>query len=201
MKVYAPMWFRIKTKPSCKDGAKHLWMTIHKSRYLPEELRAIVDQVIQRNGYFGHPENILLSMITDNRKHIRELGLRRIMRARASKQSTNEVRIFKVPPFNFDAKDYEELIDWQSCTVTEPPVIKSMSDEDLQGFINNGETPVIEFPRFPCHTQAVERCVKAVTEASRLVIGHESRDGFIRARNTVRLIIPTFNSKSEYHTQ
>ena len=122
MKVYAPMWFAIKSKPSCKDGSKHLWMTIH---YLPLELRAIVDRVIQRNGFFGHPENILLSMITDERKHVRELGLRRIMRARSSKQPERGVRIFDIPPFNFEAADYIDLIDWQLCTLTDPPVLKS----------------------------------------------------------------------------
>lgn len=27
--VYAQMWFSIKSKPSCKDGSRHLWQTIH----------------------------------------------------------------------------------------------------------------------------------------------------------------------------
>jgi len=33
----------------------------------------IVDRVIQRN--FAHPKNLLLSMMTDDRPHIRELAL------------------------------------------------------------------------------------------------------------------------------
>ena len=75
MKVYAPIWFTIKSKPSCKDGAKQLWMTILKSRCLSDPMRAIVDDpVIQHNCHFGHPENTLLSMGTDGRQHIRELG-------------------------------------------------------------------------------------------------------------------------------
>ena len=81
VKVYAPMWFEIKINPSCKNGTNHLWQTIRKSRYLSDELKAVIDPVIQRNAYFGHPENILLCMITDNRKHIRELGMRRVLRA------------------------------------------------------------------------------------------------------------------------
>lgn len=198
MKVYAPMWFLIKSKPSCKDGSKHLWTTIQKSRYLIPELKATVDRVIQRNAYFGHPENILLCMITDERKHIRELGLRRIMKARTSEQRGRGVRVFEVPPLNFEATDYFELIDWQLCAITEPPILKSLSDDDLQRFIHNGTTTAVTFSRFPSHTQAVERCVKAVTEASKAVIGHAARDGFIRARNVARVIMPTFNTKSEY---
>lgn len=69
--VYASMWISIKTKQNCNYGAKHLHKTILLSRYLPEHLKAIVDPVIQRNGFFGHAENMLLSMLTDNRKHVR----------------------------------------------------------------------------------------------------------------------------------
>ena len=197
------MWFMIKAKPSCKDGARHLWMSIHKARYLPDNLKAIVDPVLQRNGFFGHPENMLLSMITDDRRHVRELGLRRIMRARANKQPKrpkNGIRVFQVPTFNMDAEDYIELIDWQSGTVTEPPVTKLLSDNELESFVSSGETPIIEFPRFPCHTQAVERCAKNVTEASKAVMGQEARDGFIRARNAARMVMPVFNTKQEYCT-
>src|ERR1043165_5375508 len=68
MKVYAPIWFHVKTKPLCSDGARHLWRLIKYTRYLSPELRKIVDPVIQRNGFFGHSENILLAMIMDSRK-------------------------------------------------------------------------------------------------------------------------------------
>ncbi|GBP79762.1 hypothetical protein EVAR_56670_1 [Eumeta japonica] len=74
IKVYAPSWFEIKNKPSCKDRSRHLFKIIFSSRFLPEDLKCIVDTVIQRNGYFADSENLLLAMITDERKHIRELG-------------------------------------------------------------------------------------------------------------------------------
>jgi hypothetical protein len=119
VRVYVPMWFCIKYKPSCKDGARHLWQTIHLSRYLPDKLKQIVDPVLQRNGFFGHPENLLLAMITDERKHVRELGLRRILKAR----STRVVGIIKctVPALNYDVSNYIYLIDWQNTDITEPP--------------------------------------------------------------------------------
>ena len=199
--VYARMWFSIKSKPSCKDGSRHLWQTIHLSRYLPDDLRKVVNAVLHRNGYFAHPENLLLAMITDERKHIRELGLRRILKARTELTARIPVRVFTVPEINYNAEDYTELINWQSCNVTEPPLTVNISDVDITAFVKSKESPLIDFPRFPCHTQAVERCIKLVTEASAAVCGNTSRDGFIRARLEARSIMPVFNTKSEYRVQ
>ena len=70
MSVYAPMWFHIKTKSACTEGSKHLWRMIKYSRYLEKHMRDAVDEVIQRNGYFGHAENILLAMLADERSQI-----------------------------------------------------------------------------------------------------------------------------------
>ncbi|GBL81333.1 hypothetical protein AVEN_143643-1 [Araneus ventricosus] len=47
MKVYAPVWFHVKTKPSITEGAWHNWRLISFSRYLEPNLRNIVDTVIQ----------------------------------------------------------------------------------------------------------------------------------------------------------
>ncbi|KAK4871690.1 hypothetical protein RN001_015814 [Aquatica leii] len=72
--------------------------------------------------------------------------------------------------------------------------------EELQTSIKNQgtNTKEIEILKFPCHTQAVERCIKLVTEASSLVCGAEARDGFIRARISSRTAMPKFNTKSEF---
>ena len=50
------MWFYIKCNSTCKYGAKHLRRTISLSRYLSKNLLKVIDPVIQRNGFFGHPE-------------------------------------------------------------------------------------------------------------------------------------------------
>ena len=105
------------------------------------------------------------------------------------------IRIFTVPVINYEAKNYTELINWQSCNVTEPPLTVNISDVDITAFVASKESLLI---RFPCHIQAVERCVKLVTEASEAVCGNTSRDGFIRARLEARPIMPVFNTKSEY---
>ena len=97
IKVYCIMWFTIRSKPSCSERTRHLWQTIKSTRYSNDALKAIVDPVISRNAYYAHPENLLLAMISDDRLHIRTLGLRRIMKARSMTPSENETTIRTIP--------------------------------------------------------------------------------------------------------
>jgi len=93
----------------------------------------IIDPVIQRNVYFGAPENILLSMLVDDRMCIRELAIQKIFNSRLSKATG--VRIFKVPLLNFDPSDYTELVDWNKCEITEPLILSMIENEVLNRVI------------------------------------------------------------------
>lgn len=197
MRVYGPMWFIIKCNPSCINGAKHLWQTISLSRYLNTDLKEIIDKVIQRNGYFGHPENILIAMLGDDRESVRDLAYRRILTARNKKDMG--LRTFKVPSFNFDAEDYTDIIIWQNHQLTEPPLTLNMTGEYLKAIAKIGIGTCQLIKDFPCHTQAVERCVKLVTEASSAVCGKNKRDGFIKARLLSRQQMPTFETKKQFN--
>jgi len=84
------------------------------------------------------------------------------------------------------------MLDWTKVQVTEPPLTEDISDADIRLYVKNGGESALEFPRFPCHTQTVERCVKVVTDASMSVCGPESRDGFIRSCLELRRIMPVF---------
>lgn len=198
MRVYAPMWFTIKLNPYCTDGPRNLWKTINVSRYLQNELKTVIDPIIQRNGYFGHPEAIILSMITDDRQPIRELGLRRILRARTVRK--RGIRQYNIPPLNFEAVSYIDLIDWQKCELTEPPITSHLTEDDLRNLIFSGESVAqhLESLKFPCHTQSVERFVKLVTEVSVSVCGENKRDGLVRTRTESRKSMPSFETKCEY---
>ena len=96
-------------------------LEIKKSRYLSDELNNIVDPVLQRIAYFCHPENILLAMLVDKRTHIRELGLRRIIKCRESYDNQMSIQPFKVPNLNLNAGDYVDMINRQNVNVTVPP--------------------------------------------------------------------------------
>ena len=56
----------------------------------------------------------------------------------------------------------------------------------------------IDIVKYPCNTQAVERCIKLVTEASAAVCGHDARDGFIRSRIASISALPTFENKRQF---
>src|SRR6218665_1022860 len=130
-------------------------------------------------------------MITDHRPHIRELGLRRVMKARAA-HHIGQIRRFKVPAeLNFNAVEYFDMIDWAVCPISDPPILKAMTDSELKDLITAEVTLTVVSPKFPCHTQAAERHVKLVTEAAKAVCGQNSQDGFIRARVASRQLIPT----------
>lgn len=67
-----------------------------------------IGPVIQRNGFFGYVKNVRLGLVTENRKYIRELGLRRIIKARLKKTEANHR--FTVPVLTSDAREFTELI-------------------------------------------------------------------------------------------
>ena len=84
-------------------------------------------------------------MLTDDRKEIQELGMRRILKARKTVGLLSGIRKFVVPKLKFDASDYTELIAWQMC-VTEPPVTSEVSDEDMMQFVATHASQKFHFP-------------------------------------------------------
>lgn len=172
---------------------------VKRSLYLRDDLKSIVLKTIQRNSYFAHPENILLAMLQDDASQIRELALRRVLDARKG-TPTEKVREFCIPELQVNATNYYDLIDWVNVKVTEPPMTMKYTDAEISKLICS-ENNFLEFENFPCHTQAVERCVKLVTEASISVCGSEARDGFIRSRIKARQDIPLFETKSQFFQQ
>ncbi|KAG7157841.1 hypothetical protein Hamer_G027900, partial [Homarus americanus] len=77
----------------------------------------------------------------------------------------------KSSPINVNATKLSELVDL-SLEVLEPPLTTSLTSQELR---NLKETPV-QVPKWPSHTQSVERCVKMVTEAAGHVYSHERRE-------------------------
>lgn len=186
VRVYAPVWFSIRMKPSMSDGAKHLFQLVQLSRYLRDELKNIIDPVIERNAFWAHPENLLISMLFDEDLEIRTLARKRILKSRAAKNKKQ--RQFVIPELNFDVESYTEMINWHKTGETEPPVLKGVDLDELN----------IDMLQYPCHTQAVERCVKLVTEASSKVCGEENREGYIASQIQSRKEIPKFESKKDF---
>ncbi|GBM85393.1 hypothetical protein AVEN_122004-1 [Araneus ventricosus] len=61
MNVYTPVWFSIKMKFSITEGSRHFWKIMKYSRYMQQDdLRQMVDGVLQRKGFFAHEDNLIL---------------------------------------------------------------------------------------------------------------------------------------------
>uniref|UniRef100_A0A8D9FIZ4 Uncharacterized protein n=1 Tax=Cacopsylla melanoneura TaxID=428564 RepID=A0A8D9FIZ4_9HEMI len=74
-----------------------------------------------------------------------------------------------------------------------------LSEEEIMTFIESKAE--FEALKLPYHTQAVERGIKLVTEASVAVCGEVARDGFICTRQNCqksRQNVPTYESKKEF---
>jgi len=91
-------------------------------------------------------------MITEERKQIRELGMRRILKARSESYG---LRRFSIPELRFDANNYIDMIHWQTNEIIEPPLVADISEYEIEMLVVSGNIPIIEFPKYPCHTQAL----------------------------------------------
>ena len=76
-----------------------MFRSIELLRRLPPNIHAIVHPVLQKNSYWGHPEQMLLSMVSDDCRETRETAVRLIRAARL--QETEDVRPFNLPEVNF----------------------------------------------------------------------------------------------------
>ena len=66
--------------------------------------------------------------------------------------------------------------------MTEPPLTKDFPTDHINNMLKIGVFPdnIIPEADIACHTQALERHIKLVTEASAVVVGVKKRDGFGR---------------------
>ena len=75
------------------------------------------------------------------------------------------------------------MINWSAKNITIPPpfLTSDISEKkSLIKYIKLNNVPAITLKKLPiCNIQAVERCVKLVSEAAGAVCGKKQRDGFI----------------------
>ena len=143
----------------------------------------MVDKVIQTNGFYAHPENMILSMVTDEDVIVRRRGVSLILDARDAlarlDPGRDEVRKFTVPEIKFSVAI---LLCLQKC----------MQEAD--------GPPILDILPLPNHTQSVGRLVQQVSKAARKVVGREARDGLIRnaIKSRENFAHKKFSSKSAY---
>lgn len=196
LNVYAPMWFAIKNQSHCYFGAVHVFNCIIWTRYLPADLKSIVDKVIQKNAFFARTVNLALAMLVDENKTIRKMAVDNIKEARKILTQNQNIRVLKIPQINFNAEHYVEMNKCQDLNAWNPPLLQRFSNETLEKCIETTFNVVYnELKNIPCHSQAVERNVRLVSEACDYSYGEEKREGFIRCNLSSRVVIKKFIQK------
>ena len=136
----------------------------------------------------------MVSALSENDNKIRSFAVTKILEVKELGSDPDEVRMFRMPKINFEAKHYMDLINWKSVDIFIPPILQFLTRTEIEDII---QAPY-KFPSFPCHSQSVERCVKLVSEASLRVSDYENRHGFILSTQKSRSEMPTFESKQDF---
>jgi len=163
-------------EPSICHGSQHLFKLIQMTSSSPRKIQTIVHQTVQTNGFFAHPENLLVAMIADSRPEVRVLGWQRTKSARQAKSS--KLRLFQVPDMNFKATESYDMVNWSTTEATEPPLTRSLSQKEIDVNITTAACAPQKISAFPCHSKAVERLDRVVTEAAGKVCGWKSREDY-----------------------
>lgn len=143
VQVYTPFWFLVKTRPQAIHGSRNVHQYITWLRNMPSDVQTIVRKSVQTNSYFFHPENILLSMITDADRLVRKRAYDKILELR--KEPQPKIRVFHpaILAINFESLTYIAMVGWRNF-ITEPPCLQFFTQEQLTEFQNSGK--IIEIP-------------------------------------------------------
>ena len=173
LNLYLPGWFKFKCFPHIQE-ARNYYYLVDLYRSLPEKDMVIAQRVLQVNAFWPHSENLTISMVSDSREEVRRKAVLWVIEARREFNPDLHPRQSIYPIVNFKAKNYSDLIDWTSEPCTEPPLTMDLSLDNIIGIIRNR----LELPRYPNHTQDVERMVRVVTEVAPRRAGYNARHRF-----------------------
>ncbi|KAM5147870.1 LOW QUALITY PROTEIN: uncharacterized protein ACMZJ9_011543 [Mantella aurantiaca] len=188
-----PCWFSIKSKFSWVEGPRHILYQLKLLTYQKKAVADIVLPTIQSSSWFAFNEMVLQTLLCLEDQEERKAGVQKIIELRNNDDDTLgdlSVRPRKTPAVNPNATSLLELIDW-SEKVYELPLTCKFKISEIGKFV---EDPM-QVPKWPCHGQSIERCVKQVTEASSKLYTHERQEGFIRGQEANRRMMSRNESK------
>ena len=190
---YVPCWFAIKLRPHISNASSHVLLAVQLLRLLPKTTRTIVQPYVK--SWHAHPENLLVPLLCSEDTSDRNFAVEKILKLRnESDVGDSSPRIFLPPPLNFKARSLVDLIDWKEVPVTES---RLTSDLTLAEINDLRETP-LQVPPYPCHTQAVERMIRELTDVAQRVAGSEARDGYLKSRMASRAQYKDTTTKRDF---
>ena len=153
----APMWFHIKYHQFAHEGAKNVFKCLQLMKSLNAQEKSIAKKSIQRNAFFAHSDQILLSMCTDEDIAVRRKAVKLIQRVREGvhEEPVDEATggtADEEDGSGDDTQDEEEADDEQE-----------ISDEELVSECEGEETPHYDLdpsirrvvvPKLKCRAQS-----------------------------------------------
>ena len=190
--VYYPMWFEAKVKNNFIEGPRHILKQLELVRLQRKSIQDIVMPYVISSAWYSHSEAVLLTLLCSNDEEERRFGVKKLLKLRGDKEM-GDTRVrprIHAPYFNKNATKLTDLISWDE-NVYEPIFTCSLTPDNIREILDR---PLV-VPYLPVHGQSMERLVKQVTVACESVFGFEARDGFLRAREANRIMMPKNNTK------
>ena len=209
VKVYAFTWFSVRENNNFTLGSDIFFQVIQavnevqktwdhiegaKTNKCQKSIADIVFKVLKQNAFCLLGENFLASLLFSRHDEHRQIAVEKILEIRSHPTPLVTPISNPIPDINFEAEDWSKLVDVSSLECHEPPRTRHLSNEDLEVFKVQRHQP----PKFPLHSQSVERAVKLTSEASTTSYIWQKRHNSIVAKNKSRKERPEFRTKKDY---
>ena len=191
VKVWAPVLILTKLHQDKGYLGPYLLLTevkLAREVLFEEEFKSVLNH-LNENGFYAHPENILLHLLNSSNFEDRRAGVRIIQgirekrnkppvitKQRKNARQAKKIREFKAKDYkiNPEAKSVLDLPENGFSDPTEPPVTMQLSDSELLTVLTQPLST-----NLPVSSTAVERAVRNVSDVSKRSICSKKRDGMI----------------------
>ena len=100
---------------------------------------------------------------------------------------------FLLPFLSNKAKSFHKIVNRNEQRLQELPVLRDLTDIQVEAL----RTSPLKIYN-PCHDQAVERHIKAVTEASMQATNFQTRDGIITQKLKSRTLMKVYDTERQF---
>ena len=200
VQVYCPVWFMIKSKWKFTYGPLHLFSMMKLINTQSKEVQSVVKSVVQRNAFYAEPGVMVCSMLESEEESIRRFAVNTIREHREKPLKISKSKVLQgvrkhtIPVLRWNATSWDQIIDWSKSEFHEPFILSKLDIAKIEECYASPFT----FPKYPVHSQSVERAVKLVTEASFKVAGEERRHTSILSVISSRKSRKAFDTKKDY---
>ena len=108
VKFSVPMWFQIKKHSYMTDGPHNTFVCLQLLKHLNDTEINIVKEVVQRNAFFAHPDELLFAMCTDRNEAVRREAVNKIRKLRNQILNTKDEGFSEAEAFS----EFEEDDEW-----------------------------------------------------------------------------------------